>query len=159
MHPHAVMCHVAPDLASLLRRAHTLPRVLQPRTSPLYRGGLRRYHMSCSSRPRLLVEVSSSGTMRPTAPNPAPYQGGIQRCHLSRGSGPHLLVEVGSGAATCPSAPDPASPQGRAPALSRASRLQTLPSRGESSGAAMCPTALSTLYTMGIKKSLAALGT
>jgi hypothetical protein len=128
MHPHAAMCPVAPDLASLLRRAHILPRALQPRTSPLYRGGLRRYHMSCSSESRLLVEVSSSGTMHPTAPNPAPCQGGIRHCHLSRGSEPHLLVEVGSGAATCPSAPDPASAQGRALALSRASWLQTLPS-------------------------------
>jgi hypothetical protein len=38
-------CPMAPDLASLLRRAPTLPRVPQLQTSLPYRGGLRCFHV------------------------------------------------------------------------------------------------------------------
>jgi hypothetical protein len=43
--------------------------------------------------------------------------------------------------------------------LPRVPRLRALPSREESSGAAMCPTTPGGMWTTGIKKVLAALGT
>jgi hypothetical protein len=64
-------CPVALDLASLMRRASALPRVLWLRTSPSCQGGLWRGHVSYGFRPRLHVEEGSCATTRPAAPYPA----------------------------------------------------------------------------------------
>jgi hypothetical protein len=85
-----------------------------------------------------------------------PCRGGLRRCHVSQGSRLYL-------------------PERRAPALPRVSQLRTSPPcrgglrrchvvkasppRAESSDAATYPTALSGLWTTGIKKGLAAPGT
>jgi hypothetical protein len=50
-------------------------------------------------------------------------------------------------------------PERGAPVLPCAPRLGALPSWEGSSGATMCPTTLDGLWTIGIKKGLAALGT
>jgi hypothetical protein len=62
------MCHMAPDLASRLRWALALPRVLWLRTSPPGRGGLRRYHVSYGFEPHLPYEVGFGDTTCPTGP-------------------------------------------------------------------------------------------
>jgi hypothetical protein len=63
--------------------------------------------------------------------------GEVWRYHASRGSRPHSTSEVGSGAAMCPMVLDPAS----------------LPK-----GASVLPRVHGTLWAIGIKKGLAALG-
>jgi hypothetical protein len=98
VHPHAVTCPTAPDPASLLRWAPTLPHILQLRTSPPCRRAL--------TLPRV-----------PRPQTSPPCRGSLRRCHVPCSSGPRLHVEEGSGAITCPTAPDPASLLGRAPTL------------------------------------------
>jgi hypothetical protein len=71
MLPQAAMCLSAPDLAYLLRWDPALPRVSCLWTLPLCWGGLRCYHVSRSSRPRLSAREDSGATMRPMAPGPA----------------------------------------------------------------------------------------
>jgi hypothetical protein len=63
--------------------------------------------------------------------------GGVRCCHASHGSRPHSALEVGSGAAACSMAPD----------------LTSLPK-----GAPVLPHVHVTLWVIGIKKGLAALG-
>jgi hypothetical protein len=111
---------------------HTLPRALQPRTLPPYRGGLRCCHVPYGSGPRLPIEVGSGVVTCPTAPGPAslvrwalalkrtlwlwtppPCRDGLRRCHVTYGSTPHLPIEVGFDVAAYPMAPDPASQPGR----------------------------------------------
>jgi hypothetical protein len=46
---------------------HALSHKLYLRTTPPYRGGLRRHHVSRGPGPRLLAEVSSDAAMSPTA--------------------------------------------------------------------------------------------
>jgi hypothetical protein len=74
-------------------------------------------------------------------------------------SGPHLPAKVGSGAPTCPMALGSVSPSGE---LRRCHVFLSfgphLPAE-VGSGAATYPTASSGLWTTGIKKGLAALGT
>jgi hypothetical protein len=111
----------------------------------------------CISRPCLLIEVGPGAATCAMAPDPTsllrwapvqphvpqlrtppPYRDGLRCCHVPLGSGPCLPAWEGSSAATC---------------------LMALPPpRGESSGGTTCPTALSELWTIGIKKGLAALG-
>jgi hypothetical protein len=67
MHLRAVMCPTAPDLTSLQMRVPVLPRVLQPRTSPTNRGGLRRCHVTYGSGPCLPAELGSGAAMCPMA--------------------------------------------------------------------------------------------
>jgi hypothetical protein len=67
MYPRAIMCPTAPDLTSLQMRVSVLPRILQPRTSPTYRGGLRRCHVTYGYRPCLPVELGSGAAMCPMA--------------------------------------------------------------------------------------------
>jgi hypothetical protein len=62
----ATMCFVAPDLASLLRRAPVLPRVPWLRTPPLRWGGLQCCHVSHGSEPHLPTKEGSGGAMYPT---------------------------------------------------------------------------------------------
>jgi hypothetical protein len=54
---------------------HTLSCVMQLRTSPPYRGGLRCYHVSCSSRPRIFAKESFDAVMCPTVLDPASLLG------------------------------------------------------------------------------------
>jgi hypothetical protein len=68
MHPHAVMCHAAPDLASLSRWAPVLPRVLQLWTSHLRQGKLRRCHVSHGTGPRLPAGEGSGAVTHPIVP-------------------------------------------------------------------------------------------
>jgi hypothetical protein len=108
-----------------------------------------------SSGPRLLAELSSSTVTCSSAPDLASLPR-RRLCHVSHGSGLCLLER-------------------RAPALPRVPQLRTSPPcrgelrrchvapasppREESSGAATYPTAPSGLWTTGIKKGLAVLGT
>jgi hypothetical protein len=69
---------MAPDLASRLRWAPTLPRVFWLQISPPDCGGLRRYHVSYVSGPRLLAEVGSGTAMCLTALDPASLRGGLR---------------------------------------------------------------------------------
>jgi hypothetical protein len=119
----AVTCLTDLNPASLLSRALLLPRVSQLWTSPPYRGELQCYHVSCSSRHRLIVEESSgaitchatldltSSSRRapvlsyvPRLQTSSPYRGGLRCCHASRGSRPCLSVEEGSGVIMRPAA-------------------------------------------------------
>jgi hypothetical protein len=59
----AIMYSMTPDLAPLPRWALVLPRVSRPRTSPPYRGELKRCHVSLSSKPCFPIEVGSSASM------------------------------------------------------------------------------------------------
>jgi hypothetical protein len=100
-----VTCPTAPDLASLLRRAplpprvpqlqtsppcwgelRALPRVPRPRILPPCWGELRRCHVSLSSGPCLLDEVSSGAVTCPTAPSSAFLRGARHSCpwHAAR---------------------------------------------------------------------------
>jgi hypothetical protein len=78
---------------------------------------------------------------------------------VSHGPGPYLPAEVSSGTVTCPMAPGSASPRGEL------WRCHVFLSYGPclpdevSSGAATYLTAPSGLWTVGIKKDLAILGT
>jgi hypothetical protein len=116
-------------------------------------------HIPCSSEPHLPIKVGSDAAMCATAPDLAFLRGWLQRCHVFRGPRPRLLAEVSSGAATCSSAPDFTSLPKWTSALPRVPCLQTLPPRGETSGVATYPTTPSGLWTTGIKKCLATLGT
>jgi hypothetical protein len=64
----AVTCPAAPNLSSLPMWALTPPRVPRPRTSPLCRGGLQRFHMSLSFGSRFPAEVGSDASTCPMAP-------------------------------------------------------------------------------------------
>jgi hypothetical protein len=138
MHPHAATQPIASDHTSLQRWAPEPPHVPQPRTSP-------------------------------------PCCGELWCCHVAHGPRPHLLAELSSGAATRSSALDLASLPRWALVLPCAPQLWTSPTcrgglwrchvalasppREESSGATMYSMAPSGLWTTGIKKGLAALGT
>jgi hypothetical protein len=61
------MCPVAPDLASLLRRAPAPPHVPWPGILPPCRGGLQRCHMSHGPGPHLSVKVGSGAVTCPVA--------------------------------------------------------------------------------------------
>jgi hypothetical protein len=121
MRPRAATCPTAPDPASLSRWALAPPRVLQLRTLPSCRGGLRRRHMSYSSEPRSPAEVGSSAATCSEAPDFAsqlrwalalshvlrlqtllPSWDGLWRRCVSYGFGPRFPVEKGSGASTRP---------------------------------------------------------
>jgi hypothetical protein len=78
---------------------------------------------------------------------------------VSHGPGSCLLAEESCGVATYPSTPDLSSLPRWALALPRGPWLRALLPRGESSDATTSPTAPSGLWTTGIKKGLAALGT
>jgi hypothetical protein len=114
-------CHVpmAPDPASLLRRAPAQPCAPRLRTPPPCSGGLRYYHVSHSSGPCLPDREGSGAATCRTAPDPAsllgrapmlprapqlrtphPCSRGLQSCHVSHGSGPCLSAREGSVAAT-----------------------------------------------------------
>jgi hypothetical protein len=98
---------VASNPTSLSRWAPTLPHVPRYRKSPPWRGGLlRRRYVSRDIGSRLLVEVSSSATTYPSAPDLA----SLPRWVLTL---PHVSwlrampPRGGSfGAAMCPTAPD-----------------------------------------------------
>jgi hypothetical protein len=91
VHPHAVMCSIALDQASLLRRAPVLLRVPWLHTTSLCLGGLRRYHASLSSGPRPALGVGSSTAMCLLAPN---RTSSLKRAPLL----PHVLwLSVGRG--------------------------------------------------------------
>jgi hypothetical protein len=96
----------------------------------------------------------------PRVPRPRtspPCRGGIQCCHMSRGPRPHLLADMTSNTVMCPSSLDLASLPRWAPVLPHVPLLWALPPRGGSSSGATCPTSPSRLWTIGIKKGLAAL--
>jgi hypothetical protein len=89
-----------------------------------------------------------------------PCRGGLWHRHVSRGPGPRLLAEVSSGSAACPTAPDLTSllrcelqrchvPHGSGLCLSER-RAPVLP---------CVPRPPVGMWTLGIKKGLAALGT
>jgi hypothetical protein len=99
VYQHTVTCHTALDLASQLRWAPTLPRVLWLQTSPLD------CHVSNGSGPRLSAEVGSGTATCPMALDLAswlrwapslpcvlclrtspPSWGGLRRCHVSHDS-------------------------------------------------------------------------
>jgi hypothetical protein len=63
----ATTCPMAPNLASWLRWALVLPRVLWLQASRLGRGGLRRCHVSYGSGPHLPGEVCFDAVMYPMA--------------------------------------------------------------------------------------------
>jgi hypothetical protein len=100
MHCHVLsqvaMCPVAPDLASLLGRAPTLPRVPWLQTPPPFSKGLRCCHVSHSFEPRILAQEGSGAATCSLVLDPASLRGS------------------GSGAATCPMSLDLASMLGRA---------------------------------------------
>jgi hypothetical protein len=100
----ATTCPVAPNLASLARRAPVLPRVLRPQTSPPCGGEFRCCHVSLGPGPHLLTEVSSGATMCPMAPGSASPRGELRCCHRSHGSGLCLLKR---GAPVLPRVPQP----------------------------------------------------
>jgi hypothetical protein len=83
VHPYTTTYHVALNLTSLQRWAPALPRVPQSRTSPTYRGGLQRYHVSHGPGARLPVEVGSSASMCPMATGSASLREELQYCHVS----------------------------------------------------------------------------
>jgi hypothetical protein len=153
---------MAPDLASQLRWAPALLRVLWLQTSPPSWGGLRRCHVSNGSGPRLLWLWTS----------PLGW-GGLQRCQMFYGSGSRLSAKVGSDAATCPMPLDLTSQLRWTPTLPYVIWLQTSPpdwgglrrchvscgSRphlptGAGSDAATCPTAPCGPQVSSIRKSL-----
>jgi hypothetical protein len=97
---------------------HAMSCVLQLRTLPPCRDGLRCCHVSYSSEPHLPVEMGSGAITCPTTLDLAsrprwdmvppcvlwlqttpPYRGELRRCHMSHGIGPHLPEGEGSGAA------------------------------------------------------------
>jgi hypothetical protein len=147
----AATCPAALDLASLPRWPPALPRVPRPRTSPPYRGGLQRCHVSHGPGPHLPAEVGSDVAMCPVAlgltsllrwalalsrapwlQTSPPCRDRFGCCHISRGPGPRLPAEVFSGAATCPTALDLTSLPRWAPALPCVPRPRTSPPcRGE----------------------------
>jgi hypothetical protein len=63
-----VTCLMAPELASRLRWAPVLSRVLCLWTLPPDWGGLRRCHVACGSGPHLLTGAGSGAGTCPTAP-------------------------------------------------------------------------------------------
>jgi hypothetical protein len=67
MLPRVATYPTALDLTSLLGWAPVLPHAPQLWTSLPYRKGLRRYHVSHSSGPHLLIEEVSSATTCPMA--------------------------------------------------------------------------------------------
>jgi hypothetical protein len=153
VHPRATTYPVAPDLSSLSRCAQVLPHVLQPRTLPSCRGGLRCCHVSRGPGPRLLAELSSGAATCSLAPDLT----SLLRWTLVLPCVPWLWAlhsrEESSGAATCSSTLNLASLPRLALALLRVPRLQALPPRDESSGAATYPTAPNGLWTTRIKKA------
>jgi hypothetical protein len=96
---------------------YTLPRVLQLRTLPPYRGGLRCCHVPPGSGLCLPAQEGSSAAMCHMALDPASVLEMLWCYHVSHESG----------ASTCHMALDPASLIGRALVLPCASRLQSLP--------------------------------
>jgi hypothetical protein len=142
----AATCPTAPELASLLGRAPTLPCVPRLGTLPPCSGGLRCCHVSHGSGPCLPAREGSGAATCPMTPDPAsllgrapalprvlrhrtppPCSGGLRRCHVSHDTGPRLLTREGSGAAMCPTASDPASLLGRTPTLPRVPWHRILP--------------------------------
>jgi hypothetical protein len=87
VHLCAATCPTAPDLASLLRRAPTLPCVPWLWAPPPWRGGLRLCLMFHGSRLHLLIEVGSGATTSPQLQTPLPCKGGLRRFHVPHGSG------------------------------------------------------------------------
>jgi hypothetical protein len=85
----AAMCPMAPDLATRLRWALALLRVICLWTSPPSWDGLRRCHMSYGSRPRLLAEVGSGAATCPAGPY-EPWASSIKK------SLPGLPVQLGT---------------------------------------------------------------
>jgi hypothetical protein len=84
VHPCTATCPVAPNSASLPRRAPVLPRVPRLRTPPPCSGGLQCYHVSHSSGPRLPTEAASGAATCPRLWIPSPYSGGLRCYHGSR---------------------------------------------------------------------------
>jgi hypothetical protein len=80
-------------LQAKIRRSaciHALPRVPRLRTPPPCSGGLRCYHVSHGSGPRLPAREDSGTATCRTATDPSRCSGGLRCCHLSHGSGPRL---------------------------------------------------------------------
>jgi hypothetical protein len=77
-------CPVAPNPASLLTRAPTLPRIPRHQTSPPYSGGLWHCHVSYGNESCLPAWEGSSVATCPTTPDPASLLGRAPT--LSRGS-------------------------------------------------------------------------
>jgi hypothetical protein len=119
----AAMCPMASHLASLLRRALTLPCVPRLWILPPCSGGLQCCHVSCDSGSCLPAREGSDAAMCHAAMDPAsllrralalprvprlrilpPCSGGLRRCHVSHGTGPYLPAQEGFDAATCPAA-------------------------------------------------------
>jgi hypothetical protein len=115
MHPWAVMCPMASDLASR-RWATALPRVLWFWSSHLAEVGSATItcptSLDLNSRLRWALALPRVLWLWISLPG----WGGVQRYHVSYGSGPrllaevswanpYLLAEVGSGATTCPTTP------------------------------------------------------
>jgi hypothetical protein len=71
----AATSHVAPNPASLLVRALTLPRVPWLWILHPYSGGLRRCHLSCNSGSHLTTREGFGAATCPTALNPASLLG------------------------------------------------------------------------------------
>jgi hypothetical protein len=67
----ATTCPTALDLASLLRRDSTLPRVPRHQTPPPYSGGLQCCHVSHDIRPRLPAQEGFGAVVCPTTLYPA----------------------------------------------------------------------------------------
>jgi hypothetical protein len=111
---------------------YTLPRVLQLRTLPPCRGGLRCCHVPPGTGLRLPAQEGSSAAVCHMALDPASVLGRalVLQCvtrlwcyHMSHGSGPCLLAWEVSSAATCLTALEPASLLGRSPMLSHVPQL------------------------------------
>jgi hypothetical protein len=119
----AATCSTAPDHASLLGRAPTLPRAPRLRILPLCSGGLWCCHVSYGSGSYLPTREGSGAATCPAALDPAslheraltlprvprlrilpPCSRGLQRCHVSHGTGPRLPAWEGSSAVMCPAA-------------------------------------------------------
>jgi hypothetical protein len=88
----AAMCPTAPDPAFLLGRVPVLLCVTQLRTPPLCSGGLRCYHMSHTSRPRLPAREGFGAATWP----PPPCSEGLRCCHVSHDSGSCFPAREGS---------------------------------------------------------------
>jgi hypothetical protein len=131
------------------------PRVPQLRTSPPYRGGLRRCHVSHGSGLCLPERRALALPRVPQLRTSPPCRCELRRCHVSHGSG-FCLPE--RRAPTLPCVLQLwASPPYRG-GLRRCHVAPTSPPREESSGAVTYPTVPSGLCTKRIKNDLTAPG-
>jgi hypothetical protein len=75
MHLHTITCPIAPDPASLSRRALALPRAPRLRIPPPSSGGLRCYHVSHGSGPYLPTREGTGAATCHVALDPASLLG------------------------------------------------------------------------------------